>query len=526
MAAKRARPGSGTIYLRKDGRYEGAAYVLTTSGAARRVRVYGASRAETRGKLQGLLDRNRKAIPAPDRSWTLGAWLEHWMDTVVAGRTRRLTQRSYESTIRLHIDPQLRSKRLDQLSVHHVQQAINQLLLDGHSIRTAQKVRSVLRAALNRALREELIFRNVATLVELPAWERKPIRPWTAEQAATFLEDTRDHKWYVGYLLLLTYGMRKGEVLGLRWSDIDFEHDTIQIAQQVQRIDGHLQVGPLKTSAGRRRLPLVPSVKTALRELAAVKKIAPGQADAAQLILTTTTGQPVDPQGLLRTFYLLTAKAGLPQITIHHLRHTTATLLSGLGIGARQAQLILGHANVTTTQQIYQHEDPAAHRRAINAIEHAIARPATQSTAKPDAAGNGDVSRQTQPSSRQLGGSDSTEPPSAAGSKTEVMERIGTGTPGWARTNDMRLRSSFPVLVDALPASVVNDLHIRTKRHIVGRVAVRSSRQTVHSTIASARPLDDLATLRDACRTVLCKQLQRRSFPLNLIPTDPKEAHS
>lgn len=525
MAAKRAARGTGSIYLRKDGRYEGAGYVLSTTGGARRVRVYGATRAETNAKLQDLLDRSRKGIPLPDRSWTLDAWLEHWLTDVVARRTRPLTRRAYESIIRLHVNPRLRGRRLDRLSVQDVQQAINQMLNDGHSARTVQKVRAVLRAALNRALREELVFRNVAALVELPAWERKYIRPWTAEDAATFLERIVAHKWFVGYLLLLTYGMRKGEVLGLRWSDIDFEHDLIQVDQQVQRIDGQLRVGPVKTSAGRRTLPLVPKVKAALLTHAAAHHVNLDTVDADALILTTTTGQPVDPQGLLRTFYLLTAKAGLPRITIHHLRHTTATLLSGLGVDARQAQLILGHANVTTTQQIYQHEDPAVHRRALTAIENAITTSAQQGPAESGEAVARDVSRQIQPSTRLFAGSDTAEPPPPSRPATEVIERIKPGTPGWDRTNDMRLRSLTLALAEALPTSVISDLHIRTKRHIVGRVAVKLSRQTVPSTVLSNRGLDDLVTLRDTCRVALAEQLRRRSFPLNLIPTaDPKEA--
>jgi len=150
--------------------------------------------------------------------------------------------------------------------------------------------------------------------------------------------------------LLSLYGLRRREVLGLRWCDIDRAGQRLQIRQQLQRI-GHLDIGPVKTAAGRRDLPLLPAADAALAEHAKVlqQQIQAGERRpaASDLIFTTRTGQPVEPGNLLRSFERIRKGHGLPHSTLHHLRHSTATLLKNAGTAARDAQLILGRAHPT-----------------------------------------------------------------------------------------------------------------------------------------------------------------------------------
>jgi len=493
-------------------------------------RAYGTTRAEAHARLQTLLERSRKGIPAPQQPWTVAAWLDHWMTNVVVVKNRPRTVELYESTIRLHIKPYLGTKRLTHLAVADVQTAINALLGAGHTPRTVHKMRTVLSAALSRAMREELILRNVARLVDLPAYERKEIRPWNVAQATRFLEETRGHEWEVGYQLLILYGMRRGEVLGLRWRDIDLGNGTLQVAQQLQRIDGALRTGPVKTSAGRRTLPLLPTVRQTLLQHAAKHGVDLSDTAALgdHLVLTSSTGHPVEPGNFARTFQILTRRAGLPRITVHHTRHTAATLLKHLGVPARDAQLILGHSNVTTTQQLYQHGDIDSQREALASVERALNSKGTPASSTATASvEDGDVSRQRRLTSDSSDTIPTTRQADQANENrrlTEVETTAFLGGPGGTRTLDILLKSTIPTLAEHLPTSVIADLHLRTKRHIVGRVAVNLSRQTVPSTVPSTRTLDDLVTLRDICHATLTAQLRRRSFPLNLIPTDPKEA--
>lgn len=246
----------------------------------------------------------------------------------------------------------------------------------GRSVRMVQVMRTVLSSALSRAMREELISRNVARLVELPAWERQPITPWSAAEARAFLDAAEKYPLYPAFMLLLVYGLRLGEVLGLRWHDIDEYDSEVRIRQQVQRVRGQLRLYPLKTAAGRRDLPLLPVVQSMLalrREAQAADCREMGRAwEDNGLIFTTKTGRPVEPRNLLRSFRRICCQNKLRPIKVHHLRHTTATLLKNLGVPARDAQLILGHSRLAVTLEIYSHEDRQAQRDALGRISDAL----------------------------------------------------------------------------------------------------------------------------------------------------------
>src|SRR5215470_13341924 len=154
----------------------------------------------------------RSGVPVPDESWKLGAYLEYWLEHVVRHNRRPTTYALYETNIRLYLIPGLGTRRLNRLSVAAVQMFLNQRLEKGDSVRKVQVMRTVLSAALTRAVREELIPRNVARLVELPQWQRSTIRPWTAEEAKQFLALARPDQLHAAFLLLIFYGLRRGEV--------------------------------------------------------------------------------------------------------------------------------------------------------------------------------------------------------------------------------------------------------------------------------------------------------------------------
>jgi integrase len=267
----------------------------------------------------------------PDRSWKLAEWLDYWLEHVVLPNRRPATYRLYEMAVRLYLKPGLGPSPLTRLSASRVQAFFNGHLAAGRSVRTVQVMRTVLSAALGRAMREELISRNVARLVELPAWERQPITPWSADEARAFLDAAQNDPLYPAFTLLLVYGLRLGEVLGLRWHDVDDYDGEIRIRQQLQRARGQLRLYPVKTAAGRRDLPFLPVVQSMLvlrREAQASDRGELGRAwEDNGLIFTTKTGRPVEPRNLLRSFRHICAHHELRVIKVHHLRHTTATLL-------------------------------------------------------------------------------------------------------------------------------------------------------------------------------------------------------
>ena len=287
--------GDGSLTRRADGRWMGRYYAWTSAGTRKRVTIYGKTRQETATKMREAQERNRQGIPVPDRAWKLGDWLDYWLENVVAINRRPTTYALYETIIRLYLRPGLGSCPLARLSAARVQTFLTGQLAAGHSIRKVQVMKTVLSSALARAMREELVMRNVAHLAELPTWERQAITPWTADDARVFLEAARGDPLYPAFVLLLLYGLRRGEVLGLRWRDVDPDDSELRIRQQIQRVHGELRTGPIKTAAGRRDLPLLDLAAEVLetrRAVQAADRLELGRAwQDNGLIFTTRTGR-------------------------------------------------------------------------------------------------------------------------------------------------------------------------------------------------------------------------------------------
>jgi integrase len=368
--------GDGSVYKRQDGYWVGAFYTYTTSGARKRVVVYGKTLDEARNKLGEAQQKARSGVPVPDQSWRLDAYLRYWLEHIVKNNRRPATYALYETNIRLYLIPGLGKRQLSRLSVSAVQMFLNQRLEAGDSVRKVQIMRTVLSAALTRAVREELIVRNVARLAELPQYQRGTIRPWSADEAKRFLAAARPDPLYPAFVLLLLYGLRRGESLGLCWSDINLDAGTLHIRQQLQRIRGDLHLGPVKTNAGRRALPLLQLAREAL-ELQSGRQAA-YRADmgsawpARDLVFTTRTGRPVEPRNLVRSFRRICEDNGLRTIKVHHLRHTVGSLLKDLHVPPSDAQRILGHTRISTTLEIYTDTDEQASRDALTRLHRLL----------------------------------------------------------------------------------------------------------------------------------------------------------
>jgi len=374
VAGRKRSNGEGTIYLRKDGRGEAAMYARTNTGTRKRIRIYGQSRNEVHAKLAAEAAKAHSGVPVPEQGWRLDAYLDYWLEEVIRRVRRPATYELYEMMVRRYLKPGLGKRQLTQLTVPIVQMFLNERLGAGDSVRKVQVMRTVLSSALTRAMREELLSRNVAQLVVLPEWTRKEVQAWSADEARQFLYGAQWHPLYAAFLLLLVYGLRRGEVLGLRWSDIDFDNEMIRIRQQVQRVGHQLLIGPTKTHASRRDLPMIQMVGEALtkRQDQQVTRAASGWLDH-DLVFTTATGRPIEPRNFVRTFEYLCAAAGVRRIRVHDLRRTVASLLNKLGIPARDAQLILGHTRISLTQEIYTQVDQESRTDALNRMQGLLA---------------------------------------------------------------------------------------------------------------------------------------------------------
>jgi integrase len=464
MAHRRVN-GEGTIYRRKDGRYEAAALLHTVSGARKRVRVYGKTSKEAHQKLLEAMTRVQQGVPLPDKKWKLDEYLDYWLENYIKTDKRPKTYEQYEMSARLYIKPGLGKQALTDLTVPMVQAFLNSLLKDGLYIRTVQIARTTLSASLTRAQREELVNRNVARLVELPQYVPKEVKPWSLDEARQFLTAAADDRLFAAFTFLLFYGLRCGEVLGLRWCDIDREKGVIHIRQQLQRVAGRgLLIGPVKTNSGKRDLPMVGKIADGLeehrRQQVALRDKQPdwaGSGDDQELIFTTRIGTPIEPRNFVRTFWKICNANDLRVIKLHHLRHTTATLLKDLGVPARDAQVIMGHASSWMTEQIYQHADMASRTKALTKVESVFAR----------------VFETKDEDCRQIAVKLSVISTWLPFMQPHPIYKFGG--PGGTRTLDILLKRQLEPLAEHHLQSVRATMVARTRELLVGCVAVNSA---------------------------------------------------
>ncbi|MFD8804020.1 tyrosine-type recombinase/integrase [Streptomyces sp. NPDC059597] len=381
--AKRRPNGGGTITERKDGRYQGAAYVTDTDGNRVRKYVYGATWDEANEKLGKLQDQERNGIPVPSRAWTLGEWLAYWLEHIVKPEREHNTYVKYESKVRLYLVPHLAKKPLTKLTPALVRTFMAALKREKVGASTRFEVLRVLRNALNRAMREEILTRNVALLVDMPKVSKDKGKAWSAREAVAFLRTARSHRLYAACVLVLVLGLRRSEVLGLRWQDIDFEARQFTPVKQVQRVKGvGLVLKDLKTESSQAVLPLPEFCARALeerRELQELERRIAGehwtQEPDHDLIFSSEHGGMIDPVGFSRTFNRLVTRAGVRRITVRLARHTCGTLLAFLKVHPKVAQAILRHSQISMTMDVYTHVVGEDEREAVGLLAELLEDP-------------------------------------------------------------------------------------------------------------------------------------------------------
>jgi len=304
------------------------------------------------------------------------------------GRSRHVPGLRHAASRHAEPDQSISSQPQEQDEKGSVQAFFNSRLSAGDSIAKVRVMRVVLSAALTRAMREELVSRNVARLVTLPPAPARDRRPWSVEEARRFLQVARRDPLHAAFTFLPAYGLRRGEVLGLSWDDVDLDQGVIHVRRQVVRAGGQLHLGPVKTTAGVRELPLLEIARDALIEHEAKQLLgnSVSEWDRERLIFTTASGRPVEPRNIGRSFERIVRKAGVRPIRLHDLRHTTASLLKKLGVSPRDAMVILGHSNISVTLGIYTHVDEDSRRDALDRLGQALRPPGPAASSPVDTA--------------------------------------------------------------------------------------------------------------------------------------------
>ncbi len=398
----RRHNGEGSIYRSTDGF---RAYVWVTTPEGRRVRKYlrGRTREEVAAKRMKLQEQARRGPIAPG-SPTVEAYLRTWLAEVVGPNLSLHTRAAYEGAARLYIIPGLGRRRLDLLSVSDVRRWLNRLRVQCQccaqgkdaarpdprccaagkccaqfpSDSTVHQAWRVLRAALSSAQRDELISRNVAALVRMPVPRIGRPQVWNVDQARRFLDSARDEAdpLYAAYVLLLLLGLRRGELLGLAWEDVDLTAAEVRITWQLQRIGGRFTRTRVKTRASEAVLPLPASCLDALQHQAASQsRIAARLGEVWQdsgLVVTSSIGTPMDPRNFHRKFKERARLAGVPVIPVHSTRRTCASLLVHQGVHPRVAMQILRHSQIAVTMDIYAQVSSTSTRDALRVLDASL----------------------------------------------------------------------------------------------------------------------------------------------------------
>lgn len=304
-------------------------------------------------------------------------YLDHWLKTAVKPKVRAKTYRDYTAMLRRYIRPALGSRILISLSSLEIQGAYQLMIDQKLSARTVRYAHAVLRAALRPATRWQLILADPTVGVQLPRDQGTEMSVLTTDQARLFLKTASRSSQACLFAVALTTGMRPSEYLALCWSDIDWDRGTASIVRTVQKVEGQWIFSDTKRVRSRRVVKLQTWVLRLLLELKKGRDHAvcksPCSSEFADLIFTTRRGDPISEEYLVKKhFKPLLAEAGLPNIRLYDLRHTSATLALALGVSPKVVSEQLGHAKAAFTLDTYSHVLPHMQEEAAAKMESAL----------------------------------------------------------------------------------------------------------------------------------------------------------
>ena len=375
MAKKRAN-GEGNIRKRKDGRWEGRYTAGHDPVTGKRItkNVLGKTQAEVREKLRRTIEETRGLDVARVGEYTTGQWLEVWFNDYAMLKVRPSSHQTYRGYLDHHIKPYIGNIPLTKLSSLDLQRLYKKLLSDGRvdrieskkqpkglSAKTVRNIHQLISSALKLAVEQKLIARNPAEGCALPKVERKEMQTLPVEQLTSFLREAKDSGVFALYYIDLTTGLRRGELLGLKWSDIDLEKGDLRVQRQIGRIDGKIIEMPLKTKNAYRTLPLSADAISVLK----MQKCKVGN---SEWVFPSPTGGPMSPDSVLHMLHRVLKRAGLPKVRFHDLRHTFATLALQNGVDIKTVSGMLGHFSAGFTLDTYAHVTTSAKREAAKTM--------------------------------------------------------------------------------------------------------------------------------------------------------------
>ena len=377
--AKRRANGEGSIRKRKDGRWEGRYTAGRDAETGKTVykNVLGKTQAEVKEKLKKAIRENGQVDVVKAEQYTVGQWMDVWFENYAKIKVRPSSHQTYRGYIDNHIKPNIGTLPLKKLTSLELQRFYKKLLTSGRvdrieaqkqpkglSPKTVRNINQVISSAMELAKEQRLILTNPTDSCALPRLEHREMHTLPAEQLASFFREARESGVFEMYYIELATGLRRGELLGLKWGDIDLAQGTIRVQRQVARINGEIVEAPLKTKNSYRTVSIGPDAAGILRDLQAKSK--------SEYVFPSPNGGPISPDSVLHMLHRVLKRAGLPKVRFHDLRHTFATLALQNGVDIKTVSGMLGHYSAGFTLDTYAHVTTAAQKAAAGTMGNVL----------------------------------------------------------------------------------------------------------------------------------------------------------
>lgn len=368
---KRAN-GEGSLYQRSDGKWcASVRFEDPTTGEKDRKTFYGRTKTEARAKMKEARTRIDSGGPVRDSSATVAAWVKQWCDTTLEASSRKATTKAnYKALAAGHLQTgEIAAIPLGRLRPTDVERLIIALRDKGLAAATTQRVFNILRMALADAVRDGLVARNPAAAITQPKVTRREARFLTQDETRRILDAARGTRYYAALATIAALGLRRGEALALKWSDVDLEAGTVHVRGTLARIGGELVVTEPKTAKSRRMLALPPGMVRLLRDTRRMqleeRMKAANVWQEGGYVFTTPCGTPLEPRNVLRAFRTAAEHARVEGASVHTLRHSAATMWLEGGTNLKAVSELLGHADIRVTADVYGHVTQEVAREAI-----------------------------------------------------------------------------------------------------------------------------------------------------------------
>ena len=374
--AKRRANGEGSIRKRPDGRWEGRYTAGRDPETGKTVykNVLGKTQAEVKAKLKQAIQETSEVDTLKAAQYTVGQWMDIWFENYAKIKVRPTSHQTYRGYIDNHIKPNIGKIQLNKLTTLELQKLYKKLLSRGRvdrieakgqpkglSPKTVRNIHQVISSAMDFAKAQKLIAVNPTDGCALPKLEHREMKTLPVEQLASFLREAKESGVFEMYYIELATGLRRGELLGLKWEDLNLEQCTLRVQRQVSRINGEVVEAPLKTKNSYRTISLGTDAVGILKEQR--KKCG-----SSEYVFPSPTGGPISPDSVIQMLHRVLKRAGLPKVRFHDLRHTFATVALQNGVDIKTVSGMLGHYSAGFTLDTYAHVTTAAQREAAKTM--------------------------------------------------------------------------------------------------------------------------------------------------------------